>query len=147
MAEFKELGVEGEVVRVADFDVRPGVEIDMGDGDEWPGLREKVMQADVLLIATPIWLGHPSSICQRVLERLNAEMSETDDEGRPLVYSKVAAVAVVGNEDGAHNVSANVFQGLNDIGFSLAPGAGHLLGRRSPARHRLPGLWTRHPTA
>ncbi|WP_328863022.1 flavodoxin family protein [Streptomyces sp. NBC_00306] len=123
MAEFKELGVEGEVVRVADFDVRPGVEIDMGDGDQWPGLREKVMQADILLIATPIWLGHPSSICQRVLERLNAEISETDDEGRPLVYSKVAAVAVVGNEDGAHNVSANVFQGLNDIGFSLAPGA------------------------
>lgn len=59
MAELKELGVEGEVVRVADFDVRPGVEIDMGGGDEWPGLREKVMQADILLIATPIWLGHP----------------------------------------------------------------------------------------
>ncbi|MER7661485.1 NAD(P)H-dependent oxidoreductase [Streptomyces sp. NPDC096193] len=123
MTEFRELGVEGELVRVADFDVRPGVATDMGEGDEWPGLREKVMQADILLIATPIWLGHPSSICQRVLERLNAEMSETDDEGRPLVYNKVAAVAVVGNEDGAHNVSANVFQGLNDIGFSLAPGA------------------------
>ncbi|MEU9015032.1 NAD(P)H-dependent oxidoreductase [Streptomyces sp. NPDC048479] len=82
-----------------------------------------VMAADILLIATPIWLGHPSSICQRVLERLNAELSETDDEGRLLTYNKVAAVAVVGNEDGAHKVSADVFQGLNDIGFSLAPGA------------------------
>ncbi|MFD6306835.1 flavodoxin family protein, partial [Streptomyces sp. NPDC060223] len=74
MAEFRDLDVDGEVVRVADFDVRPGVELDMGEGDQWPRLREKVMQADIVLIATPIWLGHPSSICQRVLERLDAEL-------------------------------------------------------------------------
>lgn len=123
MAEFNKLDVESEVVRVADVEVRPGVETDMGQGDQWPALREKMLQADILLIATPIWLGHPSSICQRVLERLDAELSETDDEGRMLTYNKVAAVAVVGNEDGAHHVSAEVFQALNDIGFSLAPGA------------------------
>ncbi|MGW2787487.1 flavodoxin family protein [Streptomyces populi] len=123
MTELGDLGVEGEVVRVADFDVRPGVETDMGDGDQWPRLRERVLEADILVLATPIWLGHPSSICQRVLERLDAELSETDDEGRMLTYDKVAAVAVVGNEDGAHKVSADVFQGLNDLGFSLAPGA------------------------
>ncbi|MFC9847968.1 flavodoxin family protein [Streptomyces sp. NPDC060223] len=123
MAEFRDLDVEGEAVRVADFDVRLGVELDMGEGDQWPLLREKVMRADIVVIATPIWLGHPSSICQRVLERLDAELSETDDEGRLLTYGKVGAVAVVGNEDGAHKVSADVFQGLNDIGFSLAPGA------------------------
>ncbi|WP_408992433.1 flavodoxin family protein [Streptomyces sp. 1268] len=123
MAQFARHDVPGEVVRVADHDVRPGIEVDMGDGDAWPALREKVLAADILLIATPIWLGHPSSVCQRVLERLNAESSETDDQGRPHAYGKVAAVAVVGNEDGAHKVSADVFQGLNDIGFSLAPGA------------------------
>ncbi len=105
---------------MADHDVRPGIGVDLGDGDAWPAIREKVLAADILLIATPIWLGHPSSVCQRVLERLNAESSETDDEGRPLVYGKVGAVAVVGNEDGAHKVSADVFQGLNDVGFSLA---------------------------
>jgi len=123
MTAFEKLGAEGETVRIADHDVRPGVDIDMGRGDEWPALREKVMEADILLLATPIWLGHPSSICQRVLERLDAELSETDDEGRLLTYGKVAAVAVVGNEDGAHKVSSDLFQGLNDIGFSLAPGA------------------------
>ncbi|NUV71610.1 MULTISPECIES: flavodoxin family protein [unclassified Streptomyces] len=123
MAQFARHDVRGEVVRVADHDVRPGIGVDMGDGDAWPALREKVLAADILLIATPIWLGHPSSVCQRVLERLNAESSETDDQGRPHTYGKVAAVAVVGNEDGAHKVSADVFQGLNDVGFSLAPGA------------------------
>ncbi|MGC4946931.1 flavodoxin family protein [Streptomyces sp. DT224] len=123
MAELTGLGVKGETVRIADHDVRPGIAQDMGDGDEWPRLREKVMAADILLVATPIWLGHPASLCQRVLERLNADISETDEEGRQLPYGKVGMVAVVGNEDGAHKVSADVFQGLNDLGFTLAPGA------------------------
>ncbi|MEU5400242.1 NAD(P)H-dependent oxidoreductase [Streptomyces sp. NPDC005963] len=123
MAELAALGVPGETVRVADHHVRPGVARDMGEGDAWPGLWEKVMAADIVLLATPIWLGHPSSLCQRVLERLNADISETDDQGRQLFTGKVGAVAVVGNEDGAHKVSADLFQGLNDLGFSLAPGA------------------------
>ncbi|MFH8611503.1 flavodoxin family protein [Streptomyces sp. NPDC018029] len=123
LRELEKLDVTTETVRVADHQVLPGVAIDMGGDDAWPALREKVLQADILLIATPIWLGHPSSICQRVLERLNAESSETDEQGRPFTYGKVAVVAVVGNEDGAHKVSADTFQGLNDIGFSLAPNA------------------------
>ncbi|MCH6229969.1 NAD(P)H-dependent oxidoreductase [Microbacterium sp. CFH 31415] len=112
-------GVEGEIVRVVDFDVKPGVEADMGDGDEWPGIREKVMAADILVFATPTWMGHMSSVAQRVLERLDAELSETDDEGRPILAGKVAVVAVVGNEDGAHAIIADAYQGLGDVGFSI----------------------------
>ncbi|MGW5638558.1 flavodoxin family protein [Streptomyces sp. NPDC003832] len=123
MAALAEHGVSGEIVRIADHDVKPGVEADMGDGDAWPEIRSKVLASDILILATPIWLGHPSSIAQRVLERLDAEISETDDEGRMLTYGKAAAVCVVGNEDGAHKVSADLFQGLNDVGFSLAPNA------------------------
>lgn len=123
MSELAALGVPGETVRVADHNVAPGIARDMGDGDDWPQLWEKVMAADLVLLATPIWLGHPSSLCQRVLERLNADISETDDQGRQLFTGKVGAVAVVGNEDGAHKVSADLFQGLNDLGFSLPPGA------------------------
>ncbi|MFD4751585.1 flavodoxin family protein [Streptomyces sp. NPDC058426] len=123
MTELAGLGVETEVVRIADHDVRPGVGLDMGEGDAWPALREKVLAADILLLATPIWLGHPSSLCQRLLERLDAELSETDDQGRLLTYGKVGVVAVVGNEDGAHKVSADLFQALDDLGFSLPPGA------------------------
>ncbi len=112
-------GVSGEIVRVVDHDVRPGVEIDMGGGDAWPSLREKVMAADILVVATPIWMGHASSIAHRVLERLDAELAETDDEGRLKTFGKVGLVAVVGNEDGAHHVTATVMQGLNDVGFTL----------------------------
>lgn len=118
MAALAEHGVTGKVIRVADHDVKPGVEADMGDGDAWPEIRQVILGADILILSTPIWLGHASSIAQRVLERLDAEISETDDEGRLLTYGKVAGVCVVGNEDGAHKVSADLFQGLNDVGFS-----------------------------
>jgi multimeric flavodoxin WrbA len=91
----------------------------MGDGDAWPGIREQVMAADILLISSPTWVGHMSSVAQRVLERLDAELSETDDSGRPLVTGKVAVTAVVGNEDGAHKITADLMQGLNDIGFTI----------------------------
>ena len=123
LAAFTDLGCTTEVVRVVDHPVRFGVEKDMGDGDAWPALREKVLAADILLISTPIWMGQPASVCKMVLERLDAEISETDEEGRMSTYGKVAAVAVVGNEDGAHHTSAEIYQSLNDVGFSLAPNA------------------------
>ena len=112
--------VEHEVVRVVDHDVRPGVELDMGDGDAWPAIREKVMAADILVLGTPTWMGQHSSVCQRVLERLDAELSETDEDGRLLTFGTVALAVVVGNEDGAHHISAVLFQALNDVGFTLA---------------------------
>jgi len=117
-------GVEGTVVRVVDHNVLPGVEADMGEGDAWPGIREQILDADILVFATPTWMGHMSSVAQRVLERLDAELSVTDDEGRPHLTGKVAVVAVVGNEDGAHKIIADSFQALNDVGFSIPAQAG-----------------------
>jgi multimeric flavodoxin WrbA len=113
-----EHGVTSSSVRLVDHDVKPGVETDMGDGDAWPAIREKILAADILLIATPTWMGHMTSIAQRALERLDAELSETDDAGRPILFDKVAIVANVGNEDGAHQISAELFQGLNDVGYT-----------------------------
>ena len=114
-----EHGVSGDLVRVVDHDVRPGVEVDMGDGDAWPEIRARVLAADLLVLATPTWMGHPSSVAARVLERLDTELGETDENGRPLVEGKVAIAVVVGNEDGAHLVSAEVFQALDDVGFTI----------------------------
>jgi multimeric flavodoxin WrbA len=119
LTALSEHGVTGEQVRVIDQQVRFGVQVDEGDGDGWPTIRRKMLDSDILVIATPIWLGQPSAICKMVLERLDAELSETDDEGRMSTYGKVAALAVVGNEDGAHHVSAEVFQALNDTGFTI----------------------------
>jgi multimeric flavodoxin WrbA len=115
-----EHGVTGETVRVVDHDVKPGVEVDMGEGDAWPSIREKLLASDILVVATPTWVGHMSSVAQRVLERLDGELSETDDSGRPVVSGKVAVAVVVGNEDGAHKITADLFQALNDVGLTIA---------------------------
>jgi len=116
-------GVAGELVRVVDHDVRFGVSTDEGDGDAWPALRRKILDADIVVVATPIWLGQPASVCKLVLERLDAELSETDDQSRMSMVDKVALIAVVGNEDGAHHVSAEVGQALDDVGFTLPANA------------------------
>ncbi|MGC5170294.1 flavodoxin family protein [Micromonospora sp. DT81.3] len=112
-------GAETEQLRVLDYDVRPGTETDMGDGDEWPQVRAKILAADILVFATPTWVGHLSSVAARVIERLDAELSETDEEGRPILTGKVAVTVVVGNEDGAHKITADLYQALGDVGFSI----------------------------
>lgn len=111
--------VTGEMVRIIDQRVKFGVQVDEGDGDGWPAVREKVLASDILVLATPIWMGQPSAVCKMVLERLDAELAETDDQGRMLTFGKVAGVAVVGNEDGAHHVSAELYQALSDVGFTI----------------------------
>jgi len=119
LAALAEHGVTGDSIRAVDHDIRPGVQADMGDGDAWPALRRRVLDADILVFATPTWLGQHSSVAQRVLERLDAELSETDAEGKPTMFDKVALSVVVGNEDGAHHISAIVFQALCDVGFTV----------------------------
>jgi multimeric flavodoxin WrbA len=115
-------GVTGEIVRAADHNIKPGVKSDEGDGDAWPDLRKKLLAADILVIGSPIWLGQPSSVAKRVLERMDAFLDEKDGKGRMPSYGKVAICCVVGNEDGAHHVGAEVLQALFEVGFTIPAG-------------------------
>ena len=108
-----------EPVRVAALNIKPGVTSDEGEGDDWPALREKILAHDILILGGPIWMGQVSSVTKRVLERMDAFLSETDDAGRMPSYGKVAVAAIVGNEDGAHFCSAQMFQALNDVGWTI----------------------------
>jgi len=112
-------GVDVSTIRVVDHDVRPGVTSDEGDGDEWPAIHDRILEADILVLATPTWIGQPSSVAKRVLERMDAMLSETDDDGVPVAYNRVAGFVVTGNEDGAHHVIAELAQGVIDIGFTV----------------------------
>ncbi len=116
-------GVSSQVVRLVDLDILPGVKTDMGEGDAWPAVHDKLLAADLLILATPTWMGQASSVCQRALERMDAMLSEKTSEGHPLAYNKVAGVVVTGNEDGAHHIVGTCLQALNDLGFTT-PGQG-----------------------
>lgn len=118
--QFKACDVDvAETIRIAALNIAPGVSSDEGHGDEWPGVRAKILAADILVFGTPIWMGQPSSIAKRVLERMDAFFDETDKQGRMPSYSKVAVVAIVGNEDGAHHSFAEIAQSLNDTGWTI----------------------------
>lgn len=112
-------GLESDMVRLVDLDIKPGTDSDMGNGDAWPGVREKILAADIVVMATPTWLGQHSSVCQRAIERIDAMLSETKADGRPILYDKVAGVVVTGNEDGAHHIVACVTQAMMDCGFTI----------------------------
>jgi multimeric flavodoxin WrbA len=115
-------GAEGEIVRAVDHEIKPGVSSDEGDGDAWPALRRRVVESDILIIGTPIWLGQPSSVAKRVLERMDAFLGEKDDRGRMPSYGKVAIAAIVGNEDGAHHSAAEITAALSEVGFTIPSG-------------------------
>jgi multimeric flavodoxin WrbA len=122
LSAFREYEAEGEIVRVVDFNIKPGVSSDEGEGDDWPALRKRILAADILVIGSPIWLGQPSSVAKRVLERMDAFLDERDDMQRMPSYGKVGFAAVVGNEDGAHHVAAEVCQALAEVGFTIPTG-------------------------
>jgi multimeric flavodoxin WrbA len=118
-ARLREKSVTVQSYRIVDHHVPPGVETDRGTGDDWPRLHDSLLEAEILVMATPTWLGHPSSVAHRVLERMDAMLAETDDENRPVAYNRVAGVVVTGNEDGAHHVISEVGGALGDIGYTV----------------------------
>lgn len=90
-----------EEIRFVDHDVATGVQPDMKEQgwekDEWPELFKKIFSADILIVGTPIWLGEKSSIAQKLIERLYAMSSMTNDKGQYLFYGKVGGTIITGN--------------------------------------------------
>lgn len=119
---FEELGVESEVVRVVDYNVKFGVSSDEGEGDEWPLILDKIKASDILVIGSPIWMGVRSSVAQLVVERLDGTYEDSDPEtGQFPLYGKVAGVVITGNEDGAHDVAATTLFNLTHLGCTVPP--------------------------
>ncbi len=125
-------GVEIEHIRLADHRIEPGVVSEaVEDGDEWPEIHARLLAADILVLATPTWLGQPSSVVKRALERMDAMLSETDDQERPVAWNRVCGFVVTGNEDGAHHCIAEMAGCVNDIGYTV-PGQGWTYWNKGP---------------
>lgn len=120
----EEHDVSCEVLRVVDYTVLPGIKSDMGKGDEWPEILQKIKAADILIVATPIWIGNISSVAQRVFERLEGTYSEGNEEnGQYPLYNKVGGAIVTGTEDGGHFCAKTINFCLYRFGCSIPPGA------------------------
>jgi len=127
----QERGVTVEHVRLVDHDVPPGVVTDLGEGDGWPAIHDRLLDAEILVVLSPTWVGRPSSVAQRMIERMDAMLSETTDDGTPVAYNRVAGVVVTGNEDGAHHVISEISGALVDIGYTV-PGQSWVYWNQGP---------------
>jgi multimeric flavodoxin WrbA len=124
---FERNHVKVEVLRAVDHDIPVGVWPDMTEhgwaSDEWPAIHEKVMAADILVIATPIWLGEKSSVCTKVIERLYGNSHLLNEEGQYAYYGRVGGCLVTGNEDGVKHCAMNILYSLQHLGYVIPPQA------------------------
>ena len=120
-------GVSVDLIRAVDHDLPPGVYPDMTEhgwpSDAWPALFEQVMAADILVVATPIWLGEKSSICSKVIERLYGNSAQLNEAGQYAYYGRAAGCLVTGNEDGVKHCAMNILYSLQHLGYAIPPQA------------------------
>jgi len=119
--DLRPYNVKSEIVRLVEYDIKPGVESDMGHGDEWPGILKKVIAADIIVFATPIWWGIQSSLIQRVIERMDALNDELLETGKSELANKVGGIVITGAEDGAEHIIGNIANFLIWNGMTLPP--------------------------
>jgi len=120
-------GVTLKEIRLIDYEVAVGMKPDMTEEgwekDDWPMIFEQIMDADILIIGTPIWLGEKSSVAQKLIERLYSSSGETNDKGQYIYYGKVGGCMITGNEDGAKHCAMGILYSLQHIGYSIPPQA------------------------
>lgn len=119
--------VKFEEIRFIDKDIAVGVYPDMTDHgyekDEWPSIQKQIMDTDILIVGSPIWLGQESSETKKLIERLYGMSGETNDKGQFIYYGKVGGCMITGNDDGAKHCSMGILYSLQHVGFSIPPQA------------------------
>lgn len=113
--------VRSEIVRLVEYDIKPGTRSNMGAGDEWPAIQKKVLASDIIVFATPIWWGNQSSLMQRAIERLDELHTELRDTGKSRLTNKVGGIVITGEEDGEQHITGNISNFLLSIGVTLPP--------------------------
>lgn len=123
----KKHGVKTELIRSVDHDIAPGVYPDMTQhgfqADVWPDIQKKVMEADILVLCGPIWLGDNSSEMKKVIERLYSFSGELNEAGQYAYYGRVGGCLITGNEDGVKHCAMNILYSLQHVGYTIPPQA------------------------
>jgi len=113
--------VQCEMIRLVDYEIPAGTKSNMGKGDEWPRILEKILASDIIVFATPIWWGIQSSLMQRVIERLDELHNEILETGKSRLTNKVGGIVITGEEDGEQHITGNIANFLLNMGVTLPP--------------------------
>ena len=112
---------KSEIVDLVEYNIKPGLKIDEGEGDEWPGIIKKVMAADLVIFATPIWWGTYSSLIQRIIERMDELNDQLLETGHSKLSNKVGGIVISGAEDGVEHVIGQICNFMSWNGITIPP--------------------------
>ena len=112
--------VESEIIRLRDYDIQPGTKTEIDD-DDWPKILNKMLTADIVIFATPVWWGIQSSLIQRIIERLDELNDELLETGKSRFANKVGGIVITGAEDGAEHIIGNILNFMSWNGFTIPP--------------------------
>ncbi len=107
--------------RIATGMIEDGAEV--GLPDEWPEIEARILDADILVIGTPIWLGAKSSVATQVIERMYASSGRRNEQGQWIYYGHTAGCVITGNEDGVKHCAMDLLYALQHIGYMIPPQA------------------------
>lgn len=114
-------GIRCEIVKLVEYAIPPGTCSNMGAGDEWPTLLERLLRCRIVVFATPVWWDSPSSLIQRVIERLDELHDKVlAGEASPL-DGKVGGIVITGDSDGAQHLIGTLCNFFNAIGLLIPP--------------------------
>ncbi|WP_420443012.1 flavodoxin family protein [Candidatus Poriferisodalis sp.] len=119
-------GVDVEIIHALSHTIAFGMEKDQtlnSIADDWPQIHAKIMEADIFVIGTPIWLGVKSSVATLVVERMYAYSGDRNAKGQYLYYGKTAGCIITGNEDGAKACAMDLLYAMSHIGYTVPPQA------------------------
>lgn len=101
--------------------VKDGTET--GQKDDWSNIQQHIMEADIFVLGTPIWLGVKSSVATLVIERMYAYSGDRNEKGQYLYYGKTGGCVTTGNEDGIKHCAMDILYALQHIGYCVPPQA------------------------
>jgi multimeric flavodoxin WrbA len=116
---FEKLEHECEIITLRDLDYE-GSTKDIDD-DLKPELM-KMLKADGVIFATPIWWGGHSCHIQAMFERMDVIYSWAKDNKHQPFYNKVFGTLVSGGGDGFQHIHGNCFSFASNLGFTIPPG-------------------------
>ena len=130
----EEEGAETRLFHLYELDVKPCIGCVSDDikacrhpcvirDDFTEKIAPAILEADAVLIGTPIYWYGPSGVVKNLIDRMTSFENMIFHVGRSLVEGKVAAFIAVGNDTGAIQAIAYMMAVLNSMGFHIPPWA------------------------
>jgi multimeric flavodoxin WrbA len=117
----KKSAVQSEVIKLVDYNILPGTYTNMGEGDQWPAIFDKLVAADIIIFATPIWWGNHSSETQKVIERLDEVHDQIQSGNTSKLLKKAVGIIITGDSDGSQHIIGNISNFINALGMVIPP--------------------------